>query len=314
MLSRFFWFELLLALALGLILRPTVAADSPVSVRDGAGRHISLARPAERVIALSQGSLDIVQALGGRLVGRPSLTGISLPAELQSLPAVGNAVAPNLEAILAARPDLVIAPAQAHGDVAQRLQVVQATQYLSQARSVDEVVQVIRDIGTLLGRPEQATALGQDLRQELDEVRSGLPATPRPTIFLFGTTQAFLVIAPWTYAGDLLRLAGGQNLAADIVSAYQHDPGYELGFLPLSLEELLVTEPEVICVLSHGDPQAVTAALSAELGSHPAWQELSAVQRGRVHVMPATLFSADPGLNFPQAVRLLSEVLHERQP
>jgi len=103
-----FWFTLLLALSLGLVVRPTVAADSPVSVRDGTGRQISLARPAERVIALSQGSLDIVQALGGRLVGRPSLTGISLPAELQSLPAVGNAVAPNLEAILAARPDLII--------------------------------------------------------------------------------------------------------------------------------------------------------------------------------------------------------------
>ena len=66
--------------------------------------------------------------------------------------------------------------------------------------------------------------------------------------------------------------------------------------------------------MSHGDPQAVTAALNAELGHHPAWQKLSAVQAGRVHVMPAALFSADPGLNFPQAVRLLSEVLHERQP
>ena len=312
MIGRLFWFRLLLVLSLGLVLRPAAATDFSISVQDGAGRHISLSQPAKRVIALSQGSLDIVQALGGRLVGRPSLASTSLPEELQSLPVVGNAVAPNLEAILAASPDLIIAPAQAHGDVAQRLQVVQATQYLSQARTVTDVVQVIHDIGTLLGRQDQAMDLSRALRQELAEVRSGLPSTPRPTIFLFGTTQTFLVIAPWTYAGDLLRLAGGKNLAADIVSGYQHDPGYELGFLPLSLEELLVTKPEVICVIRHGDPQAVTTALNKELSSHPAWQGLGAVQRGRVHVMPAALFSADPGLNFPQAVRLLSEVLHER--
>ena len=206
----------------------------PVSVRDGAGRHISLARPAERVIALSQGSLDIVRALGGRLVGRPSLTGIALPAELQSLPAVGNAVAPNLEAILAARPDLIIAPAQAHGDVAQRLQVVQATQYLSQALTVDEVVQVIRDIGTLLGRhgaghsprPRLAPRAGRGAeRPARHAAADDLPVR---------NDQAFLVIAPWTYAGDLLRLAGGQTWPPTLSPPTSTIRAMSWGFCPQS--------------------------------------------------------------------------------
>lgn len=310
---RLFFLGLFFLFLCGLGLAPSLADDFPVSLQDGTGRHITLAKPAERVIALSKGGLDIVMALGGTLVGQPTLVGIPLPEAVRSLPAIGNAVSPSLEAILATTPDLIIAPAQAHGDVSERLQVVQAAQYLSQAKSVTDIIQVIHDIGRLLGRQSQAIALTHRLQHELAEVRKGLPATPRPTLFLFGTSQSFLVIAPWTYAGDLLRLAGGKNLVADIVSGYENDPAYALGFLPLSLEELLVTKPEVICVVSHGDPDAVTAALNAELGSHPAWQGLTAVQQGRVHVVSAALFSSDSGLSFPHAVRTLSGVLHERR-
>jgi iron complex transport system substrate-binding protein len=83
-----------------------------------------------------------------------------------------------------------------------------------------------------------------------------------------------------------------------------------MDYVPLSLEDLLRAEPEVIGVVSHGDPVLVTAAVRDELGTHPAWQTLKAVQNGRVHILPTETFSADPGPEFLQALRLLIEVVH----
>ena len=292
--------------------QPTSVAAAPVfplTVHDGAGRQVVLAQPARRVVALSRGGLDIVLALGGTLVGQPSLRGESVPEAVRALPVIGNVVTPNLEALMQVTPDLIVAPAQAHGDVAERLKVLSTPLYLSQTKSVADVLRTISDIGALLDKEAEAGVLRAALERQLRDIRATLPPGRHPrTVLLFGTSQSFFVIAPHTFAGDLLRLAGGDNVATTILRQQATAPTME--YVPLSLEELLRTEPEVIGVVSHGDPALVSAAVRNELGTHPAWQTLKAARNGRVHILPAETLSADPGPEFPRALQLLVEVLH----
>jgi len=291
----------------------TRANSCPLILDDGVGRQVMLAQPAQRVIALSRGGLEIVLALGGNVAGHPSLRGIALPEAVRSLPMVGDVVTPNLEVLMQTAPDLIIAPAQAHGDVAERLKVLQTPLYLSRVKSVTHALRTIRDIGALLNADPQAATLCASLERQLAEARMTIPLGSQPrTVLLFGTSQSFFVIAPHTFAGDLLRLAGGENVATAIMRRQTGAPGTEMEYLPLSLEDLLQVDPEVIAVVSHGDPELVTAALNNELGIHPAWRTLSAVQQGRVRVLPAELLSSDAGPEFPKALRLLIEVVHGR--
>jgi iron complex transport system substrate-binding protein len=305
---------LFLLLLCCLLLSGVVRANSfPLILYDGAGRQVTLAQPARRVVALSRGGLEIVIALGGNVVGQPSLRGMALPEAMQSLPVVGHVVTPNLEVLMQTAPDLIIAPAQAHGDVAERLKVLQTPLYLSHVQSVTDALRTIRDIGALLDAEPQAAALCAALERQLAEARAVIPPGDQPrTLLLFGTAQSFSVITPHAFAGDLLRLAGGENVAATIMRRQISAPGTEMEYVPLSLEDLLQVEPEVIAVVSHGDPELVTTALNNELGIHPAWRTLSAVRQGRVRVLPAELLSSDVGAEFPKALRLLIEVVHGR--
>lgn len=300
-------------LLIGLLLHGSAAVcASELSLRDGVDRRVSLERPAQRIIALSRGSMEIALALNVGLVGRPVLRGENLPESLADLPAVGNAVTPNFEIMLQLEPDLILAPANAHGSVAERLDALRVPMYLTHAKSVADVLSSIRDVGALTGREVQAAALCTRLEQELAEMRTDLPSVPRRSLLLFGTPQAFLVVAPWSYAGDLLRLAGGDNVATDILADVHTSHLRSLELLPLSLEDVLLTNPEVIIVISHGRLDVIRASLQKDLGSHAAWQELDAVQQAQVHVLPADLLSGDLGPNFPRAVQALREILHAR--
>jgi iron complex transport system substrate-binding protein len=127
----------------------------------------------------------------------------------------------------------------------------------------------------------------------------------RPRVLLvFGTPRSFFVMSQETYAGDLLRLAGGQNVATQFLP---HGAGG--GFQPLSLELIVKSRPEWVLVVTHGDPERVAAAYRKELEGHPAWWQLPAVALGQVHVLPDDLFASAPGPRLDQALAHLRRLL-----
>jgi len=115
---------------------------------------------------------------------------------------------------------------------------------------VDDVFRIITLLGTVTGQSGKAMALERRLRDELGDVTRHVAGLPRPGVAILLGGSPPLVAGSGTFLHELVQVAGGRNIFADLGELYA----------PVSIEELLRREPEVI-VLSEGG--TLPSALSA---------------------------------------------------
>jgi len=267
----------------------------------------ALLGPPQRIVSTAPSITEMLYALGlgDRVVA--VTTYCRYPPEAARKPKIGDYLRPNLELILAARPDLVILERTG----------VRNSATLASARlpvlEVDDgtlagIYQSIERIGAAAGVAGRAAALNARLRAELDAVArrtAGLPK--RRTMFVLGRTPARLegivVAGRGSYLDELIRLAGGRNIFGDTVSSYGKVP----------LEEILARDPEVILDMGEmAEPESLSQqrrrAVIALWRSQPS---LSAVRLDRVYAVASGAFLV-PGPRVAEAARELAALIHSR--
>jgi iron complex transport system substrate-binding protein len=235
-----------------------------------------------------------VCALGAceRLVGRDSWS--DHPAEVLALPDLGSAFAPDLEAIVALWPDLVLV--DEYSGAADALAPLGLNVYAGTPQRLEEVFESIERLGALLGARTEAAVLAGRLRGELDGVAAVVAGRPRPSVF-YEVDPSPYSVGPEGFIGRLIELAGGAN----VVPA-------ELGDFPLVDPEFVVAADPQVIVLADAPYGVDLAALRAR----PGWAELAAVRDGRV--IEVTLAQANvlsrAGPRIGEALRLLAGWFH----
>lgn len=243
-----------------------------LAVVDDAGRRVTLAAPATRVVSLAPSLTELLFALGAghQVAGRT--TWCRYPAAAAAVPDVGDGLNPNLEAVAARRPDLVLLYQSPLNETAaaqlERLGI--PTALLRQDRHAD-VARHARLLGALTGHG----AAGDSIARLLDSV----VAAPAPPL---GVRVAFVVwdapptvIGAGSYLDELVILAGGENAFHDLGSASA----------TVSLETIAARDPDAIVILADsGDAPLPSWARRAE------WRVVPAVRERRFLVLPAELF------------------------
>jgi iron complex transport system substrate-binding protein len=307
---------LLLVLVIGMIASngcdQSPAADqqsaTAITFTDDAGRQITLAQPADRIVAGASFAVELLMALDHPPVLRPDVPERKIhPEAARSIPTfpVQHGTGPDAEAIAAARPDLVILHvnfAPFADNISQTLGVPVA---LFEIRSVEDVAAKLELLGRITDKQQQATRQVETLRQGVSGVLAGHPHTHPRVLALFGTPEAFYAYRGSSYLGSMIASLDGVNVAAD-----QEALGGMRSIAPLNLEQAIGRNAEVILVIPHGPPNAVMAHLSA----HPAWSQMPAVKSKRVHVLDEVLFSSNPGPRAPQALQQLKQLLYPESP
>jgi len=268
---------------------------------------LALRAPPERIVSTAPSITQMLYALGlgDRVVG--VTTYCRYPPEAQRKPKIGDYLRPNLELIVAARPDLVILERTgvrtplARGPVSfPVLEVDDGT--------LAGIYASIEAIGRAAGVPERAAALNARLRAELAELGRRMAGKRRPrTMVVLGRTpgrlEGIVTAGRGSYLDELIRLAGGENIFGDTVSPYSKVP----------LEEVLARDPEVIVDLGEmgeNDGPAATRR-QAVLALWKTQPKLSAVRSGRVFVESPDLFVV-PGPRVAEAARALAGMIHPR--
>jgi iron complex transport system substrate-binding protein len=270
-------------------------ATAPISVIDDAGRTVSLSAPARRVISMIPAQTEIAGILGGIdvLVAR---TVWDEDPRLAHLPSIGNALTPSVEWLAAQRPDLVIAwPDAQSRDVVQRLRDIGVPAYASRVESVAEIRAMIERLGVLLGASARADSLVRDIDAQLDAVRASVRDRPRPRVLYLLSSDPAMVAGPGTFVDDLITIAGGTNVFADLEQLWPQ----------VSLEEIVRRQPDVIIRPSDS---ALADALTG-LRGRAGWRDVRAVQQGRVHVVDPDLYNR-AGATVGAAARGLAERIH----
>lgn len=263
-----------------------------------------------RIVTIAPNADEILAALGvaDRIVGVSRFT--FFPAELADRPRVGGLYDPDLERIIALRPDLIIL--RGRNEQVEQLCARHAIRlYHDPTETLADLFKTVEDVGRLVGRDEEARQCVEGLRGGLDSLRleaqRRLGAAPRPRVLLTTARNPaglkdILTSARGTIHDELITLAGGQNLFGDI----------DIQYPQVSLEDIVARAPDVIIELM---PEVhVTRELGRQMAEQ--WREtgpIPACTTGRVHILgdePRYAGSLIPSPRVVELARVFLDLIH----
>ncbi|MHB8411372.1 MAG: ABC transporter substrate-binding protein [Candidatus Acidiferrales bacterium] len=267
-------------------------------VIDETGRHVAVPVDVRRIVTLAPNLTEIVYALGAqdRLVGVSNYS--DYPAAAKAKPRVGMQLNPNLEAIVAARPDIVLVAAVNRYETVDALARLGIAVYGTDPRTVEGTLESIEHIGGVIGASAQAESVVVNLRQRLDALKSKLAGVPPARVLFVVWRDPLTSLGAHTFIADALRFADAQS----VVEAKQDWP-------QISLEEVVRLNPDyLVFASSHFGDAGSRAQRLAELRSEAGWRELNAVREGHVAVISDEINLPAPGL--VDAIAQLARQLH----
>ncbi|MEN9779076.1 MAG: hypothetical protein RL014_224 [Pseudomonadota bacterium] len=238
------------------------SAPAPVTIRftDDRGKLLTLPRSPQRIVSVLPALTETVCALGhcGRLVGVDRYS--NHPASLARLPQVGGGLDPNLEAIVALRPDVVLSAKSTRG--VERLESLGITVVALEPVRMADVRRVWQQLATVL-QVDDEESRWQALEREVARAAQRVPPAARGQRVYFEASAGPYAAGAASFIGEMLERLGLRN----VVPA-------ELGAFPLVNPEFVVrAAPDWIFVGERTGPPVV---------QRPGWAALGAVQGGRV--------------------------------
>ncbi len=282
-------------MALAALLGLSVGTQAVV-VRDDRQVDVTITQPPQRIVSLLPSLTETVCALGQcqKLVGVDRYS--NWPASIAKLPRMGGGIDPNLESVLATKPDLVLMATSARG--AERLAALGVSVLVLEPRSHADVQRVIRIMARALDVPEaESERVWRSIDAGVNAAAQSLPAHAIGQLVYFEVGPTPYGASESSFIGETLQRLGARN----ILSA-------SLGPFPKINPEFLVrAQPDLIMV---GDSSY------ADMRSRPGWQHLRAMRTQRVCHFTAqesdVLVRAGPRMD--EAARLMAQCLTKMAP
>ena len=250
---------------------------------------------ARRVVSISPSTTEAMYAIGAAdaLVGRSRYC--DYPPEVLRLPQVGGYVDPNLEAILALRPDLVVGARGPVGpQIEQRVGTQGAATFFPETESLAQIDAMILGLGTRTGHDAGARAAVDAMHSGEEAIERALAGKPRVRALLVFGLEPIVVAGPRGFPDELLARAGGANVVTE-------GAPYPM----MGIERILALDPDVI----------LNAAIAEAHGAEritidaPGWREVRAVKEGHV-VALADESVLRPGPRVVEGLRTITRALH----
>jgi|SRR5579862_2278707 len=267
-------------------------------VIDDVGRRVVVPAQVNRIVTLAPNLTETVYALGlqDKLAGDTDLC--DTPAAAKQKPHVGNPQNPSLEAIVALRPDLVLATTsinvESTADALARLGIAVYTT-AGDTQTMLEMLDSIAKMADLMGAGPQGAAFVGRLRARLDALHARLADRPLAHVLFVVWEDPLITIGQNTFIADALRWAGAES----ILLSDQNWPH-------LGIEEVVRLQPDYI-VFAGGHGDSAESEL-ADLRAKPIWRDLDAVEAG--HVVNLSEESIRPAPGLVDAIEQLARTVH----
>lgn len=274
--------------------RETVPATSGATetreVTDEAGRRVRVPLRLTRVVTLAPNLTEIVYAVGAGdlLVG--NTTFCDYPAEAKQVAKVGDTLQPNIERIIALRPEVIfVSTASQLETFTRQLDERGISVYVTDPHDLEGVFQSIRTLGGILGHEDEAAALVNKLRARAAAVHEAVLLRPTVTVFYQVSPQPLWTAGRKSWVTDLIRRAGGKSVTAEV----------EGEWIRYSDEAALASRPEAIIMATGGERMEVA----------PALQQSPAARQGRVYGINGDFLSR-PGPRLVEGLEQMARALH----
>ena len=254
-----------------------------------------------RIIAGTVVIAQILDRLNLDAVAIPE-TAKQLPTRFDDLPSIGNAMDPDAEIIKSLNPTEVLSVSTLEYDLKDKFKQLKIPVDFVDLTGIEPMMSEITMLGERYNRIEEAKALNEELQAEIDAVEMEASSQQKPRVLiLLGVPGSYLVATEHSYAGDLVRLAGGENVMA----------GQDAEYLPSNTEYLYESNPDIILRLAHGMPDEVIKMFDEEFVTNDVWKHFNAVKNGEVYDLEEELFGTTAALNVPVALNQLVEIFYK---
>lgn len=261
-----------------------------ITVVDDVGRTVALAAPAARIVSLAPSSTELLFAVGAgpQVVGRTPWC--RYPAAALKAPVVGDGLDPNIEAVAATHPDLVVLyRSPSNANALSQLERLGIPAVILRQDKIGDVARDARLLGTLTAH----AAAGDSIGRLLDALMAAPPPAPRTRIAFVVWDNPPIVIGAGSFLDELGRRAGGANVFSDLAQASA----------PVSLEAIAARNPDVIAVVDDS-----SASTTPAFARRPEWRVVPAVRAGRIIHLPGELFGR-PTPRAAEAIAVFTRLL-----
>ena len=273
------------------------SASFPTSLTDDEGTTVALKSAPQKIVSLTPAETEVLFALGAgdRVVGKVEDVA-NFPPQAKNVPIVGTFSGVDVEKIVGAGADLVIAGGSGGTpkDAIDKLRSLKIPVLVVYAPDVEGVLSDITLTGAAIGRPAEAAVLTASMRVGFDQVAAATAGVTKPrTFYETGDQPAIYGIADDSVYAQMITLAGATPITTGSATSWE-----------MPVEKLIAADPEVIIL---GDSAyGVTAAAVAKRAG---WAGLTAVKQGAIRPIddiPVTR----PGPRLVDGLRLLVAAIH----
>lgn len=274
-------------------------APFPVTVSDDEGTTVTIEEEPDSIVSLTPAATETLFALGvGDQIKGKSEDIFLYPPEAGSIPDVAKFGEVDIEAIVGAEPDVVIAGGLGFtpADAIARLRELDVPVVVIYPPDVATVYSDIELIGAVVGRLEQATAMTQRMRDEMSAIGEAVAGGAQPSVFYeTGTDDSGTVygVADDSFLAEMIELAGGDPVTTGSADRYD-----------MPIERLIEEDPAVILL-----SDAAFGVTADQVAARPGWNVLAAVKSGDIRPIDDQTVTR-PGPRLFLGLALLAKTIH----
>ena len=282
--------------SVSILLWTSFSYSAPLTLKDEVGRNVTVPFPLKRIISLAPNVTEILFSLGLD----EEVVGVSIhcnyPEKVKDRVRVGSYISIDFERIVSLKPDLIIATGAGNTrDMIDRLERLGFPSYVIFPRKFDDVLESLKHLGQVVGREKEASSIIVSMKNRKERVLELTQRLPRPKVFLQIGEAPVVTVGKGSFADDLIRLSGGENIAGKEKEMYPR----------LGREEILKRSPEVILISSmnpKGDYERI-------LHEWDRWQMIPAVKHGRIHLINSDLVDR-PSPRIVEGLEEMARLIH----
>lgn len=309
--NRFLTILLIFCLMLGGCTKanaPEVSADA-MTFTDDLGREVTVDQP-QRVACLIGSFADIWHLAGGTdtimATAADTWTYFDIPLE-DDVVNLGATKELNLEQLIACQPDLILASCNTAGNVALQdtFEEMGLTVAYFDVSTFEDYLRMLEICTRITGCAENYELYGTQVKSQVETAIARADGSAPTVLYIRATGSSCKVKnSEGSVLGEMLADLGCVNIADSDQSLLEQ----------LSMEAVLTADPDYIfLVMQSADPEAAQKVLDATLLTDPAWQSLTAVQRGCCFTMDPLLYNLKPNERWGEAYENLADILYPAQ-
>ncbi|PSH94355.1 heme ABC transporter substrate-binding protein IsdE [Staphylococcus aureus] len=274
------------------ILTSCQSSSSQESTKSGEFRIV----PTTVALTMTLDKLDLP------IVGKPT-SYKTLPNRYKEVPEIGQPMEPNVEAVKKLKPTHVLSVSTIKDEMQPFYKQLNMKGYFYDFDSLKGMQKSITQLGDQFNRKAQAKELNDHLnsvKQKIENKAAKQKKHPK-VLILMGVPGSYLVATDKSYIGDLVKIAGGEN----VIKVKDHQ------YISSNTENLLNINPDIILRLPHGMPEEVKKMFQKEFKQNDIWKHFKAVKNNHVYDLEEVPFGITANVDADKAMTQLYDLFYK---